>query len=121
METSFTDLRNKQVINVLTGRLLGNVCDIIFDLRCNNILGLIVPGTKSTFNFFKPCQEIFVPLSCICKVGEDVILVEVVEPNPKKKKRNNARIYEIESDEKEEEYNEQYSKEKNKEQQKPYW
>lgn len=101
METSFTDLRNKQVINVLTGRLLGNVCDVILDLRCNNILGLIVPGTKSTFNFFKPCQEIFVPLSCICKVGEDVILVEVVEPTQKKKKRNTARIYEVEQDEQE--------------------
>lgn len=104
METSFTDLRNKQVINVLTGRLLGNVCDIILDLRCNNILGLIVPGTKSTFNFFKPCQEIFVPLSCICKVGEDVILVEVVEPAQKKKKRNTARIYEIENEEQENNY-----------------
>ena len=35
METSFTELRNKEVINVLSGRLLGHVCDIIFDLRCN--------------------------------------------------------------------------------------
>lgn len=99
METSFTDLRNKQVINVLSGRLLGNVCDIIIDLHCNNILGLIVPGTRTSFNLFKPCQEIFVPLSCICRVGEDVILVEVVEPAQKKKKRNNPRIFEIEDEE----------------------
>ena len=104
METSFTELRNKQVINVLTGRLLGNVCDVILDWRCNNILGLIVPGTKSTFNFFKPCQEIFVPLSCICKVGEDVILVEVVEPTHKKKKPNNVRTYEMGNEDNEEHY-----------------
>ncbi len=114
METSFTDLRNKQVINVLTGRLLGNVCDVILDLRCNNILGLIVPGTKSTFNFFKPCQEIFVPLSCICKVGEDVILVEVVEPTQKKKKHNNTRIFEVDNEENENQYRPSNKQEENK-------
>ena len=114
METSFTDLRNKQVINVLTGRLLGNVCDVILDLRCNNILGLIVPGTKSSFNFFKPCQEIFVPLSCICKVGEDVILVEVVEPTQKKKRKNNVRAYEIENEEQESPYTKNINKDESK-------
>ena len=98
METSFTDLRNKQVINVLSGRLLGNVCDIILNLQCNNILGLIVPGTRSAFNFFKPSQEIFIPLSCICKVGEDVILVEIVE-NFQKKKKGNVRVFEADPDE----------------------
>lgn len=93
METSFTELRNKEVINVLSGRLLGHVCDIIFDLRCNKILGLVVPGNRSFFNFFKPCQEIFVPLCSICKVGEDVILVEVVE-NCSKKHKKNVRVFE---------------------------
>ncbi len=87
METSFSELRNKEVINVLSGKLLGNVCDIVFDLRRNIILGLVVPGSKSFFNIFKPCQEIFIPYHSICKVGEDVILVEVVDQPTKKKKR----------------------------------
>ena len=98
METSFTELRNKEVINVLSGRLLGHVCDIIFDLRCNRVLGLIVPGNKSFFNFFKSCQEIFIPLSCICKVGEDVILVEVIE-NCSKKNKKNVRVFETKDEE----------------------
>ena len=93
LETSFTELRNKEVINVLRGRLLGHVCDIILDFRCNRVLGLIVPGSKSFFSFFKPCQELFIPLSSICKVGEDVILVEVVESCPKKHKKN-VRVFE---------------------------
>ena len=88
METSFTELRNKEVINVLSGRLLGNVCDVIVDLRRNIVLGLVVPGNKSFFNIFKPCQEIFIPYNSICKVGEDVILVEIVECSTKKKKQN---------------------------------
>lgn len=98
METSFTELRNKEVINVLSGRLLGHVCDIVFDLRCNRILGLIVPGNKSLFNFFKSCQEIFIPLSCICKVGEDVILVEIIE-NCQKKNKKNVRIFDAKDEE----------------------
>jgi len=87
METSFTDLRNKEVINVLSGRLLGNVNDIIIDCRCNCVIGLMVPGCKSFFSFFKPNQEIFIPMSSVCKIGEDVILVEVIENNHKKKKK----------------------------------
>jgi len=94
METSFTELRNKEVINVLTGRLLGNVCDIILDLRRNCIIGLVVPGCKSFFNIFKPSQEIFIPFNSICKVGEDVILVEVLE-TPSKKKKQNVRVFDM--------------------------
>lgn len=88
METSFTELRNKEVINVMTGRLLGNVCDIVIDLRRNCILGLMVPGARSFFNFFRSSQEIFIPFCNICKIGEDVILVEVVETPTKKSKGN---------------------------------
>ncbi|MBQ3047511.1 MAG: YlmC/YmxH family sporulation protein [Clostridia bacterium] len=92
METSFAELRDKQVINVLSGRLLGHVCDVVLDLRRNCILGFVVPGCKSFFNIFKPNQELFIPLNCICKVGEDVILVEVIEPGQKKPKKN-VRIF----------------------------
>ncbi len=103
METSFTELRNKEVINVLTGRLLGNVCDIIIDLRRNCVLGLMVPGTKSFFNIFKSPQEIFIPFCNICKIGEDVILVEVIEAPTKKSKGNKpVRVFDAGESQKEE-------------------
>ena len=102
MEISFTELRNKQVINVLSGRMLGNVCDIVIDFRKNCILGLVVPGSKSFFSFLKPSDEIFVPICNICKIGEDVILVEVVEPCSKKKNKN-VKTFEFNNSEKKEE------------------
>lgn len=103
METSFTELRNKEVINVLTGRLLGNVCDIIIDLRRNCVLGLMVPGAKSFFNIFKSPQEIFIPFCNICKIGEDVILVEVVETPTKRSKGNKpVRVFDAGESQKEE-------------------
>ncbi len=103
METSFTELRNKEVINVMTGRLLGSVCDIVIDLRRNCVLGIMVPGTKSIFNIFKPPQEIFIPFCNICKIGEDVILVEVVETPTKKAKGNKpVRVFDVGESKKEE-------------------
>ncbi len=93
METSFTELRDKEVINVLSGRVLGHINDIIIDLTRNCVLGFMVPGCRSFFNFFKPPQEIFIPFNNICKIGEDVILVEVVEAPTKKKKGKQVRVF----------------------------
>ncbi len=100
METTFSELRQKNVINVLTGRILGNVIDIAFDLRHNCLLGIVVPGSKSLFNIFSCSKQIFVPMSNICKIGEDVILVEVIETCKKKKKP--VRVFDLGEDKVEE-------------------
>ncbi|MGN0798214.1 MAG: YlmC/YmxH family sporulation protein [Christensenellales bacterium] len=97
METTFTELRSKEVINALTGKMLGNICDIVLDLRCNRILGFVVPGCKNFFNIFKPSQEIFIPFSQVCRIGEDIILVEVAEPPSKKQKNKPVRIFEVQN------------------------
>lgn len=93
METSFTELRNKEVINVLSGRVLGHINDVIIDLKRHCVLGFMVPGCNSFFNFFKPAQEIFIPFNNICKIGEDVILVEIIETPRKKQKNKNVKIF----------------------------
>ena len=77
METSFLELRNKEVINVVDGSLLGRIIDVVFDIRTSRVLGFIVPGVRAFFNIFKSCPEIFVPYKNICKIGDDVILVEI--------------------------------------------
>lgn len=94
METTFTELRSKEVINALTGKILGNICDVVMDLRCNRILGFVVPGSKNFFSFFKPAQEIFIPFSQVCRIGEDIILVEVAEPTAKRQKNKSVRVFE---------------------------
>ena len=101
METSFSELRTKEVVNVLSGRVLGNVCDVVFDFRRNCIVGIVVPGSRSFFSIFKSSNEIFVPVSNICKIGEDVILVEVVEVCSKKKNRN-VKVFDFGGEKKEE-------------------
>lgn len=79
MQTTFCELRTKAVINVLDGRDLGHCTDIVIDCSCGKILGLIVPGETYVFKIFKPNDEIFIPWHNICKIGEDVILVELFQ------------------------------------------
>ncbi|MGN0961172.1 MAG: YlmC/YmxH family sporulation protein [Christensenellales bacterium] len=78
MEMSFCKLRAKEVINICDGKNLGNITDIIFDTSCGRILGLIIPAQKSFFSFFKSNNDIFIPYNRICKIGKDIILVDII-------------------------------------------
>ena len=76
MESSFLELRCKEVINVVNGKKLGRIIDIVFDLRTGCIKGFVVPDSHKT-SFFKSPQTIFIAYHQICKIGTDTILVEV--------------------------------------------
>ena len=41
METSFSELRTKEVINTADGRRLGKVCDLVFCYPENRVLGIV--------------------------------------------------------------------------------
>lgn len=82
MECSFLELRCKEVVNVVDGKRLGHIVDIVFDVNCCQICGLILPCHKGFWNVFKSGQDIFIPFSQICKIGEDTILVELYSPPP---------------------------------------
>jgi len=78
MEASFLELKSKQVINTVDGKCLGHITDIIFDVATARALGFIVPGPGGGFmGLFKGNKDIFIPFDCVCKIGVDVILVEL--------------------------------------------
>lgn len=77
METSFLELRCKEVVNVVDGRRLGHIVDVVFNLQTGCLLGVVVPGEKNFWNVFKNSMELFIPLSQIVKIGEDAVLVEL--------------------------------------------
>lgn len=86
METTFLELRCKEVVNVVDGRRLGHVIDVVFSLSSFCVQGIVVPGEKSSWNIFKKGSELFIPFKNVIKIGEDMILVEVYgtnqAPNP---------------------------------------
>ena len=77
METTFLELRCKEVVNVIDGRRLGHVTDVVFSLSTFCVQGIVVPGEKNGWNIFKKGSELFIPFKQVIKIGEDMILVEV--------------------------------------------
>jgi len=75
-ELSFCELRCKQVINVIDGKVLGRICDVVFSRGSARILGFVVPG-DGAFHFLKKRADIFIPFERICKIGVDVVIVEL--------------------------------------------
>lgn len=65
------------MVNVVDGRRLGHIVDIVFNLENGCVVGVVVPGEKSFWNVFKGGTELFIPLSQIVKIGEDAVLVEL--------------------------------------------
>ena len=86
MELSFSELRAKEVINTQDGRRLGRVCDIVLCYPENKWIGLVVPSGRG----FGRKNEIFIGLTNIVKIGEDVILVNIPFPKPPLGKRKGS-------------------------------
>ena len=91
MESSFQELKAKQVVNTVDGKCLGHITDIIFDIVTAKALGFVVPQRGGLFfEIFRSNRDIFIPFDCVCKIGIDVILVELYideKPNKPNKKQ----------------------------------
>ena len=93
MESSFLELKSKQVINTVDGKCLGYITDVIFDVGSAKVLGFVVPVSSGGFwGIFKGSRELFIPYNCVYKIGVDVVLVELYveekkNPPPKPPKR----------------------------------
>ena len=81
MEETFCNLRTKEVINISNGRSLGFIIDLVFDVKSSRILGFVVPNKNGLFNIFNKNNETFIPYQCVCKIGEDVVLVNFESVN----------------------------------------
>ena len=89
MEISFADLKEKEVVNILDGKKLGRIIDITFDGASGQVLGIVLPGIKK---FMRKSEDIFVPISNLKKIGEDVLLVKLSDEEEQKKTDANIEL-----------------------------
>ena len=75
-ELSFCELRAKMVINVIDGKALGRIVDIVFSRESSRVIGVVVPGDKC-FRILGKKGDIFIPFDKIVRIGLDVVLVEL--------------------------------------------
>ena len=75
---SLAELRTKDVVNTLDGKRLGKVMDIEFDPRDGRVEAIVVPGEFRVGSLIRGEKcGIVIPWQRICKIGENVILVEL--------------------------------------------
>ena len=78
MCVSLSELRTKDVVNTLDGKRLGKVMDIEFDAHMGQVEAIVVPGEFKVGSVLRGERcGIVIPWQRICKIGENVILVEL--------------------------------------------
>ncbi|MCL1944474.1 MAG: YlmC/YmxH family sporulation protein [Firmicutes bacterium] len=103
---SFAELRAKEVINSIDGKRFGRIIDIVFGTRDGKILGLVVPPVRKNI-IFRNNEPIFLPWESVEKIGEDIILVCIMQYSQDRPNRERVgervRINSVELDEQDEE------------------
>lgn len=81
----FCELEQKEVINVINCKCLGNVRDLDFDEKDGCVRALIVPGPAKWLGCMGREFELWIPWCKIIKIGPDIILVDIDEKEVRKK------------------------------------
>lgn len=72
-----SELRARDVINIVDGRRLGWIGDVEIDVETGCIRAIVVPGPARWFGLFGRDRDYVIPWEQIVKFGQDVILVRV--------------------------------------------
>ena len=77
MPVTFSELKQKDVVNVRDGKRLGKPIDLVLnETAC--VAALVVPAPGSLLNLLRQEKEgCLIPWERILRIGDDVILVEL--------------------------------------------
>ena len=75
MNCKIADLRNKQVVCVKNGCVLGYVYDVEFNTASGALSALVIPGRPRVLGLFGHEEDIIIPWSEIEVIGQETILV----------------------------------------------
>lgn len=79
MTGRISDLRCKEIINVLDGSRYGYLGDAEVDLETGRVKALIAPGRLRFFGLLGREDDRTFPWDSVRRIGEDIILVEQEE------------------------------------------
>lgn len=71
-----SDLQSKAIVNMVDGKNIGNIIDVMIDDRNGTVISLIVES-KGKFIPFNRSEDTEIKWQCIERIGEDVILVRL--------------------------------------------
>ena len=82
MNCTLSELKDKEVINVNDGKILGFITDVDIDVCSGRIIRIYLPPQGKYFSVFSSKNTISIPWDCIEKIGNDIILVRYFAPPP---------------------------------------
>ena len=77
MNMKMSELKCKEVICLADGRRLGYISDVQLQVPEGCIQTIVVPGPCRYLGLFGRRDDYVIPWNCICRIGPDIILVEV--------------------------------------------
>lgn len=86
MKCRLVDMREKQVICIKDGTVIGMMCDVIIDTSCGKVVSIVILGRARCWGLFGREEDIIIPWECIEVLGEETILVNFDLP-PRHRKR----------------------------------
>jgi len=75
--TKTSELREREVVNILDGKRLGLASDLEIEMETGKIKAIIVPGPGKFLWLFGKNEDFVIPWERILKIGVDVILVDL--------------------------------------------
>lgn len=81
----FLDFCEKEVVNTNDCRCIGRVRDLEIDPSCGKVEAIIVPGPGKYLGCFCREYEYCIPWVKICRIGPDIILVDLNEREMRRK------------------------------------
>ena len=76
MESTVSELRDKEVIDISGGSRFGYVGDVEVDLESGQVKALVVPGRLRLFGLLGREKDRVFPWQSVRRFGEDIILVD---------------------------------------------
>ncbi len=89
------ELREKQVICIKDGTILGCVCDVEVDTCTGQICSIVLYNRSHWFSFWSKPEDCVIPWKCIEVIGRDTILVNCDPPRPSHKKIKKSLLNEL--------------------------
>lgn len=75
-----SELKKKDIIEISSGKRLGNISDVDIEIEKGQVKAFIVPSHHNKlYNFFLKNDNLIITWDEIKLIGEDVILVELTE------------------------------------------
>ena len=81
MSVRLTQLQCKEVICVGDGCRLGYITDVQVEVPSGEICAIVVPGPCRFLGLFGRTEDYVIPWNCICRIGPDIVLVDIKPGN----------------------------------------